>query len=207
MRRFSKFGVHYCSQSHVWHHYRTILHQVLPPPACHSRWKYGSSSGGRGSQYVSSFRIYHLLNYHIRSHVSGSREIRWHNRSKRHSLHRRCHLHYRRRYSNLLKRILLHDNRTDSQWFRSWTIIVSLATLSQITVLKICRTIVPIYQSEISPPSHVRINRSLHSYPLTMHCCACRLSERRTRVCRIHGEYCWICIFSCMMRICSPVSQ
>ena len=74
MRRFIEFRAHYCSQCHVWHYHRTLLHQLFQPPTCHSCWEYGGSFGGRGSQYASSFHIFifHLkIMYTVTSLAAG----------------------------------------------------------------------------------------------------------------------------------------
>lgn len=58
------------------------------------------------------------------------------------------------------------------------------------TCIDLCsRTIVPIYQSEISPPNHVRRVSSLQS-----NCALTLFTARCIGMYGVHGQYLWLCL-------------
>lgn len=92
------------------------------------------------------------------SHVHRCWPCGRHHRTKGNTLRRCTRLHCWRCRSDVHYRLLRHDYRPCHQWLRCWPLIVS----DRDNNLHLClpsaipSTIVPIYQSEISPPNHVR---------------------------------------------------
>lgn len=92
------------------------------------------------------------------SNVPCCRSSRRCHRPQAHSLLWGCCIYTRRCRSDLYNRVLVHDYWQANKWFRCWSPFVRVICSSGEPFLNVAyRTIVPIYQSEISPPNHVSL--------------------------------------------------
>lgn len=124
------------------------------------------------------------------SHFTGRRKNRRHDWPAQNALHRSSHIRSWRRSSNIHQWLSYDVPRTNHQRCWRWSTIVRRSWFKlDCSDLWFLRTIVPIYQSEISPPNHVR----LLSYVLLT--TIDNLSERKAGMHRIYRKHHWLHFF------------
>jgi hypothetical protein len=130
------------------------------------------------------------------SHLTSCWPDRRCNWSERDSIYRRCYIQHWRPHSDIHRWIRVNGCWKICQWIWRWTPFVRNLTIgircSSCIFSFSSRTIVPIYQSEISPPNHVCATPSSFAFQFSH-----IFAERGPCVCRIYGQHRWICVFGC----------
>ena len=179
-------------KGNVWSHNGPGVPVFFPKAWCRG---VGDNGCGPGDRRFRSLILVLLLNAWAecwRSHIAGGWTRWWYFRKEENAL-RRCNTLYRRGSSTDLHQwIWAYGRRAYHKWIRGWFTLVSMSSNLGVE-LNICslRTIVPIYQSEVSPPNHVSnlfMNREVS------------INGSSARCSCLHGvyrQYCWLLLLCC----------